>query len=205
VSHRRLGMLGSAFNPPHIGHLVLAQEAAAQLDLERILLIPTGRPPHKEIADDPGRLARLEMTELVAAGNDLLEVDPFEIDSADANDEPSYTVTTLEELHRRRKSDAIFLLMGADMAARFDSWHRPDRILELARLAVAARSGTLRDETEAALERLAPGDRVEVIRMPEIDISSTRIRRRVAEGRPIRYLVTNAVLEFIEAQGLYSR
>jgi nicotinate-nucleotide adenylyltransferase len=183
---------------------VLAQEAAAQLGLRRVLLVPTGRAPHKEIVDDPGELTRLEMAELAAAGNDLLEVDRFEIDGTAGDSVPSYTVTTLEDLRRRRRRDSLFLLMGADVAAGFGSWHRPERIAELAQLAVAARPGTVLDEAEAVLERLGAAERTEVIRMPEIGVSSTRIRRRVAQSRPIRYLVPDPVLEFIEAQGLYS-
>jgi nicotinate-nucleotide adenylyltransferase len=182
---------------------VLAQEAAAQLGLHRVLLVPAGRAPHKEIVDDPGELTRLEMAELAAAGNGLLEVDGFEIDATAAGGPPSYTVTTLEDLRRRRR-DSLFLLMGADVAAGFGSWHQPERIVELAQLAIAARPGTVLDEAEAALERLGAAERTEVIRMPEIGVSSTRIRRRVAQSRPIRYLVPDAVLEFIEAQGLYA-
>jgi nicotinate-nucleotide adenylyltransferase len=184
---------------------VLAQEAAAQLGLRRVLLVPTGRAPHKEIVDDPGELTRLEMAELAAAGNDLLEVERFEIDATAGDGTPSYTVATLEDLQRRRRRDSLFLLMGADVAAGFGSWHRPEGIVELAHLAIAARPGTVLDEAEAALERLGAGERTEVIRMPEIGVSSTRIRRRVAQARPIRYLVPDAVLEFIEAQELYSQ
>jgi len=197
----RLGVLGGAFNPPHIGHLVLAQEAAAQLDLERVQLVPTGRAPHKEIADDPGIAARLELTRVVAAENDLLDVNEFEIERARADGEPSYTVATLEEL--TGGGDDLVLLMGADVAAGLDEWRRPERVLELARLGIASRPGTAIDEAEATLERLGAADAADVVRMPELGVSSTRIRRRVAQGRPVRYLVTDGVLEMIEAQGLY--
>ena len=196
-----LGVLGGAFNPPHIGHLVLAQEAAAQLGLEKVHLVPTGRAPHKEIADDPGRSTRLELTRVAATGNSLLEVDPVEIDAAEADGEPSYTATTLEELIRR--DDDLVLLMGADVASHLDDWHRPDRVLELARIGIAGRPGTAIDDAEATLERLGAHDRAEIVRMPELGVSSTRIRRRVAQGRPVRYLVTDGVLELIEAEGLY--
>ena len=183
---------------------MLAQEAAAQLGLRRVVLVPTGRAPHKEIVDDPGALVRLEMTELAAAGDGVLDVERFEIDSAAGDGAPSYTLATLEELRRRARRDSLFLLMGADVAAGFGAWHQPERIVELAKLAIAARPGTALDEAEAALERMDAADRTEVIRMPEIGVSSTRIRRRVSRSRPIRYLVPDAVLEFIEAQGLYS-
>ena len=93
--------------------------------------------------------------------------------------------------------------MGADVAAHLDEWREPGRVVELARLAIAARPGTALDEAEATLERLGAADRAETIRMPEIGVSSTRIRRRVAAGRPIRYLVPDGVVELIEAEGLY--
>jgi nicotinate-nucleotide adenylyltransferase len=196
----RVGVLGGAFNPPHIGHLVLAQEAAAQLGLERVHLMTTGRAPHKEIADDPGRLTRHEMTEIAAAGNHLLVADSDEVDAAEAGEDPSYTVETLRRLKKREKAELV-LLMGADVAAQLEAWHGPAQIVEIARIGVAARPGAMLDEAEAALDRL--GAEVEEIRMPEIGVSSTRIRRRVGQGRPIRYLVPDGVMEFIEAQGLY--
>jgi nicotinate-nucleotide adenylyltransferase len=196
-----LGVLGGAFNPPHIGHLVLAQEAAAQLGLKRVLMVPTGRAPHKEIADDPGATTRLELTRAAAAANELLEVEPFEVDAADGGGDPSYTVRTLEEVSSR--DDDLVLLMGADAAAHLDEWHEPGRVVELARVGVAGRPGTAIEDAEAMVERVGGADRMELVRMPELGVSSTHIRRRVAEGRPVRYLVTDGVLELIEAEGLY--
>jgi nicotinate-nucleotide adenylyltransferase len=181
---------------------VFAQEAAVQLELERVDLVPTGRAPHKQIADDPGMTTRLEMTELAARGNELLRVDRIEVDAAEGSEDPSYTLATLEAM-RGLRDDELVLLMGADVAAHLEEWHEPGRILELARLGIAARPGAALDEAEAALDRLGAGDRAEVVRMPELDVSSTRIRRRVAQGRPVRYLVPDAVLELIEAMGLY--
>jgi nicotinate-nucleotide adenylyltransferase len=192
-------VLGGAFNPPHIGHLVLAQEAAFQLDLDRVLLIPTGEAPHKRIEPEPGARLRLEMARLAAAGDELLEVSDLEVLGAG----PSYTFRTLEQLSERRPGDQIFFLMGADVAAHLESWKRPERVLELARLGIAGRPGTALDEAEAALERLGAAERAETIRMPEIGVSSTRVRRRIAQRQPVRYLVPDAVIELIESKGLY--
>ena len=196
-----IGVLGGAFNPPHIGHLVLAQEAAAQLDLERVHLVPTGRAPHKQIAEDPGMSTRLEMVTIAAAENHLFEVDRVEIEAAARSDRPSYTLDTLEALGRHQQG--LVLLMGADVAARLEEWHEPGRVLELARVGIAARAGTDLDDAEAALERLGAKRRAEVVRMPLLEVSSTQIRRRVAQGRPVRYLMPDGVLELIEAAGLY--
>ena len=192
-------MLGGAFNPPHIGHLVLAHEAAFQLDLDRVVLMPTGEAPHKAIEPEPGPEVRLEMTRRAAAGDELLEVSDLEVSEPG----PSYTFRTLERLSEQRPGEQIYFLMGADVAAHLESWKRPELVLELARLGIAGRPGTTLDEAEAALERLGAEDRAEWIRMPEIAVSSTRIRRRIAQGRPVRYLVPDPVIELIESAGLY--
>ena len=140
------------------------------------------------------------MVRLAAAGDDLLEASDIEV----ARDGPSYTARTLELLHEERPGDELTFLMGADVAASLEAWREPQRVLELARIGVAARPGTVLDEAEAAVERLGGSDRMELIRMPEIGVSSTRIRRRVAQGRPIRYLVPDGVAELIAEHGLYA-
>ena len=178
---------------------MLAQEAAAQLDLERVLLVPVGEAPHRRIEPEPGRDVRLEMARTAAAGDELLEASDVET----SRDGESYTYRTLEILGEALGAE-LWFLMGADVAAHLDEWRKPERVIELARVGVAARPGTAMDEAEAALERLGAADRAETIRMPEIGVSSTRIRRRVAAGRPIRYLVPDGVVELIEAEGLYS-
>ena len=176
---------------------MLAQEAAAQVGLDRVLLVPAGEAPHKRIEPEPGKRVRLEMTRLAADGNDLLEASDIEVE----REGPSYTYRTLELLGQEG-DDELWFLMGADVASSIESWREPQRVLELAGLGVAARAGTVLDEVEAALERLGEGHH-EVIRMPEIGVSSTRVRRRVAQGRPIRYLVPGAVVDYIAEQGLY--
>jgi nicotinate-nucleotide adenylyltransferase len=177
---------------------VLAQEAASQLGLDRVLLVPAGEAPHRQIEPEPGRGVRLEMTRAAAAANGLLEASDVEV----SREGPSYTARTLELLSES-EGDELWFLMGADVAASLEAWHEPKRVLELAQLGIAARAGTQLDEAEAALERLGAAERAEVVRMPEIGVSSTRIRRRVAQGRPIRYLVPDGVLELIEAERLY--
>jgi nicotinate-nucleotide adenylyltransferase len=194
-------VLGSAFNPPHLGHMVLAQEAAAQLGLSRVLLVPTGRAPHKEISDDPGALVRLEMASAAASGN-LTEVARFEVEEAERSAEPSYAFRTLEALASERDEELVWI-MGADAAAGLEGWRYPERIFEVARVAVAERQGVEREAVEDVLERLGGTQRASFVEMPEIGISSSMIRERVAAGRPIRYLVPDAVAEVIERLGLY--
>ncbi len=177
---------------------MLAQEAASQLGLERVLLIPAREAPHRRIEPEPGPEVRLQMVELAARDDRLLEASPVEV----GREGPSYTFRTLELLHEARPGDELTFLMGADVAASLESWRQPERVLELAGVAVAARPGVELDEAEAALERL--GAEAGMVRMPELGISSTRVRRRIASGRPIRYLVPDPIIELIEARGLYA-
>ena len=195
-------MLGSAFNPPHVGHMVLAQEAAAQLGLSTVLLVPTGRAPHKRIADDPGLAVRLEMAAAAADGGPI-ELERYEADEAQRSEEPSYAFRTLEELASRGNEDLVWI-MGADAAAGLGEWRRPERIFELARIAIAERRGVRRRDVDAVLERLGAAERAAFVEMPEIGVSSSMVRERVAAGRPIRYLVPDAVAELIVERNLYA-
>jgi nicotinate-nucleotide adenylyltransferase len=178
---------------------VLGQEAAFQLGLEEVLLVPCGEAPHKRIDPEPGRELRLEMTRLAADTDPALEASDVET----TREGPSFSFRTLELLSEARPGDEFVLLMGADVAAGLESWREPRRVLELARLGIAGRSGTVVDEAGAALERLGAVERAEAVRMPEIDVSSTGIRRRVAAGAPIRHLVPDAVVQLIADRGLY--
>lgn len=194
-----LGVLGGAFNPPHVGHLLLAQEASWQLGLERVLLMTTGRAPHKEIEQDPGAEKRLELTRLAAEAGEGTEASALEVE----REGPSYSYRTLELLREREPDRELFLLLGADMAATLESWERPERVLELARPAVVPRAGAEIGEVEAALDRLGAAGRAEIIEMPVCGVSSTSIRERVAAGRPLRHLVPDPVARVIAAEGLY--
>lgn len=177
---------------------MLAQEAASQLGLDEVLLVPAGEAPHKRIDPEPGRDVRFEMTELAAAGDEVAAASDLEVRRAG----PSYTYETLQLLAEARPDDERWFLMGADIASSLEQWREPERVVGLAGLGIAARAGTVLDDVEAALERLG-GARWEVIGMPEIGVSSTWVRRRVAQGRPIRHLVPDAVVDYIRERGLY--
>jgi nicotinate-nucleotide adenylyltransferase len=195
----RVGVLGGTFNPPHIGHLICAQEAWLQLELDQVLLIPAARPPHKQVEEEPGAEHRLELCRRAVQGDPQLEVSPVEMDRPGL----SYTVDTLELLHSRAPDNELFLIVGGDVAAGLPGWHEPERVLSLARLAVAKRPGTPRDAVDDALASLNGGGRADFFRMPRVGISSTLVRRRVRCGEPIRYLVPDAVAEYIEEHRLY--
>lgn len=204
-----VGILGGTFNPPHIGHLVCAQGARAQLGLDRVLLMPVHQPPHKDAPDDAGVDERVAMCRLAAGGETetWLGVSTLEAERGGA----SYTVDTLRALTAQAPQDELTFIVGGDMAYSFASWREPEAILELATLAVAEREGVGRGDIAARLEpfnqRVARAPdvppRVCFFDMPRLDISSSDIRRRVAAGGPIRHLVPDAVADHIAAYGLY--
>ncbi len=159
----------------------------------------TGEPPHKEIENDPGADVRLEMAWLAAAGDEGVEASDLEV----KRDEVSYSFRTLELLAEEEPDRELYLLLGADMAAGLAGWKEPARVVELARLGVVPRPGVELGEVRSALERLGAADRVEIIDMPLCGASSTTVRQRVREGRPLRHLVPDRVMELIEERGLY--
>ena len=194
-----IGILGGTFNPPHMGHLVMAQEAFDQLDLERVVFLPVAVPPHKEAREDPGPPARVALCRLAVADDERFGVSTLEVDRGGA----SFTVDTLRELHELEPEHDLTFIVGGDMAHSLPAWREPEAVLALARLAVAEREGVRREDVARRLEPLHDGDRVTFFDMPRIDVSSSAIRRRVAEGRPIRYLVPDAVADAIAQHNLY--
>lgn len=186
----RLGVFGGTFDPPHIGHLVAAQDARTALELDRVVLVPAAVPPHKlDRPITPGHL-RLELLRAAVAGDAGFEVDDMEL----RRDGPSWTVDTLRALREGRPDAELFLLVGMDQFAEFDTWRDPDQIRRLARIAVLDRGG-------AAAPAGADWTAVHVTR---IDLTSTEVRRRVAAGRPIRFLVPDPVESLIVRHGLYA-
>jgi nicotinate-nucleotide adenylyltransferase len=196
----RIGVLGGTFNPPHLGHLVCAQEAYLQLGLARVMLIPARIPPHKPVDEEPGVEHRLEMCRLAIAGDERR----FEVSDLEAGREgPSYTVDTLEQLHSRMSDSELFLIVGGDIAVGLPCWHEPEKVLSLATVAVAERPGTGRSAVEQALGRLRGGERARFFDMPEIGVSSTILRDRVRTRVPTRYLMPDAVRSYIDRHQLY--
>jgi nicotinate-nucleotide adenylyltransferase len=193
----RVGILGGAFNPPHIGHLVCAQEALMQLELETIVFVPVGLPPHREIGQDPGAEVRLELCERATSDDERFRLSRTEVD----REGPSYTVDTLREMSS--SEDELFLILGGDQAAALASWHEPEEVLRLARVAAVPRTGWSRERIDVKIASLRGAERVLHFDMPRIDVSSTLVRRRAAQGMPIRYLVPGRVADYIEAKSLY--
>jgi nicotinate-nucleotide adenylyltransferase len=200
VSKPRLGLFGGTFDPIHLGHLIVAEEMRHALALDRVLFVPAGQPPHKRGQAISPAADRVAMTRLAIAGNPAFELCLIDVERAG----PSFTADLLEEVARRRPGADLYFIMGEDSLADLPTWHAPARILRAARLAVATRPGVTADL--AGLERLLPGlsARVALVPAPEIGIAGRDLRRRVAEGRPIRYQVPAAVEDYIRAHGLYA-
>ena len=197
---RAVGVLGGAFNPPHIGHMLLAQEAIDSLGLDELLLVPTGEAPHKAIASDPGAGLRLRMAAAAAAGCERLAASDLEV----RREGPSFSYRTLELLADELRGSQLTFVLGADAAAGLASWRRPERVLELARIAVATRPGWERSRVDAELARLGARETAQRLDMPPIGVSSSLVRERVAAGRSIRWLVPDAVAGIIREQRLYA-
>lgn len=198
-----IGILGGTFNPPHIGHLLCAQEARDRLRLDRVVLMPVLRPPHKEVPEDPGADERVALCRAAVAGDERFDVSTAEIDRA--GDGPSFTVDTLRQWRADRPGDALTFIVGGDMALSLPTWREPETILQLARLGVAERGSAVRADIAERLAPLGGAERISFFDLPRVDVSSTDVRRRVAEGRPIRWLVPDAVADRIAARGLYTR
>jgi len=192
----RIGLFGGVFNPPHVGHLICAQAAHSELDLDVVVWVPVGRAPHREIPQDPGAEVRFQMCDYATAADERFGLSRIEID----RDGPSYTADTLRELSARSPDDELVLILGGDQAAALPAWHEPEEVMRLAAIGVAERAGADRDRVEAAIGGQAD---LRFFGMPRIDVSSTMVRERAASGQPIRYLVPDKVANFIGAQSLY--
>jgi nicotinate-nucleotide adenylyltransferase len=159
----------------------------------------TRQAPHKEIKDDPGAEVRLEMAMLAAHGEDGVEASGLEV----GREEISYSYRTLELLAEEEPESELYFLLGADMAAGLASWKEPARVVELAKLGVVPRPGVGLGAVESALERLGASDRAQIIDMPLCGASSTTVRQRAREGKPLRHLVPDPVVRLIGERGLY--
>jgi nicotinate-nucleotide adenylyltransferase len=194
----RVGLLGGTFNPPHIGHLVVATQALAALELDRVLFVPVFEPPHKSIEADPGVEHRVAMCRLAVSADERLDVSLVDAEVPG----PSFTVDTLSRLHDRCPGDQLTFIVGGDMALSLPNWREPAAVLSLASLGVAEREGVARTDIVERLAGLGT-ENVRFFDMPRVDVSSSLVRRLVAAGRPIRYLVPDPVADYIAAEGLY--
>jgi nicotinate-nucleotide adenylyltransferase len=197
MTQRRIGLMGGTFDPIHHGHLVAAEEARWQFDLDTVLFVPTGQPWQKPVGVSPAE-DRYRMTVIATASNPAFEVSRVEIDHPG----PTYTVDTLRRLRAELGEDArLFFITGADAVLHILTWKDREEVLALAEFIAATRPGydleRLTERLPLARERLHP------MEIPMLAISSTEIRARVARGAPIQYLVPDGVVEYVAERGLY--
>ena len=192
-------MFGGTFDPPHVGHLALAEWARERLALDRVVFVPAGRPPHKRGPRLSSPQHRLAMTRLAVRRNPAFEVSTVELETSG----PSYTVDTLQRLREGEERAWWFLLLGSDSLEELHTWHEPQSILDLATLAVARRPSAATDG--AGPPRLSGGLHGRVIELgnPLFEVSSTLVRRRARAGHTIRYLVPDSVAAYIVEHRLY--
>ncbi len=190
----KIGIYGGTFNPPHLGHLVVAERVRTELELDSIIFIPTFISPHKQEGESGVPLDRLRMTKLAIVDNERFESSDFEINGKSI----SYTVKTLEYLQRTRPNDTFYLLIGMDNYLTFHLWKEPKKILEIVTLVVMNRPGYPKQVNEV----LGTLNTV-FVDVPNIDVSSSDIRGRVELGKSIRYLVPASVESYILDKGLF--
>lgn len=203
---RRVGILGGTFDPIHYGHLVIAEQVREALELDRVLFVPAGTPPHKQDEEVAAATDRAAMVELAIAGNPAFTVCRIELE----RDGPSYTVDTVEELvdeaARREEARDFFFILSSEALAGLDAWHEPVRLMSLCRLVVVPRPGAPLPDTawlESHLPAGAGADRVVCVQTVPLAHSASDVRYRAAAARSIRYLVPPAVEAYIREHRLY--
>jgi nicotinate-nucleotide adenylyltransferase len=183
-----VGILGGAFDPPHLGHLALARRAIAHFDLDRLLVRVVAAPGHRKVVASPEERLNLTLLAFAEVPGAEISLDPF--------------ARTADSLVALGLDDAVFVI-GADQLVAFPSWHDPDRVLELARLGVATRPGVARPELAAVIARLSRPERVELFELEPLPISSSEVRERARSGDSLTGLVPVLVAQEIERLGLY--
>lgn len=198
---RRLGIFGGTFDPIHLGHLVAAQEVLEALELDRVLFVPSARPPHKDPAGLTPADLRLRMVRAAIRGDERFEALDLEL----RREGPSYTAETVKALGDGEPDARLHLIVGVDQWAAFGSWKDPGAIVRLARPVVVAREGDRAAAIEPRMPGGEPAPESTEVPVTRLDISSTRLRERIREGGSIRYLVPDEVRRIIEADELYVR
>jgi nicotinate-nucleotide adenylyltransferase len=195
---RRVGVMGGSFNPIHNGHLVTADEARHAFSLDEVIFVPAGHPWQKEVTDVAPAEDRYLMCVIATSSDPAFRVSRIEIDRPG----PTYTVDTLHALKEERPGSELYFITGADAILQILTWKDPEVVLREAQFIAATRPGYDLDRLEKELPE-GFEDRVSIMEIPALAISSTDVRLRAREGRPIRYLVPVGVAAYIEKAGLY--
>jgi nicotinate-nucleotide adenylyltransferase len=186
---KKVGLLGGTFNPPHIGHLIMANEVKHALQLDEVRLMPTSIPPHKADPSDATPEQRLQMVELAVSEISGLTASSFEVDRGGV----SYTFDTMMALTEQEPTAKFFFIIGGDMIDMLHRWYKIDELMKIVTFVGVGRPGTI-GETQYPITKL---------QIPEIDLSSTFIRNRLKTGGTIQFLVPGSIEDFIRQEGLY--
>ena len=197
----RLGLYGGTFDPVHFGHLLLAEQCREQFSLDEIWFLPSGNPPHKDQRGITSGQSRVEMLQFAVAGHSQFKVNRMEL----AREGTTFTVDTLSPLAAETAQRELFFLIGADSLDDLPTWRNPQRVTELATIVAVNRGDGPAPTLDAVQSELgqAAASRIQLATMPGIDLSSSDIRRRVQEGKSIRYMTPRAVEVYIHEHGLY--
>ena len=200
---RRVGIMGGTFDPIHIGHLILGESAKEQFSLEKVLFMPSGNPPHKRNRCGASNEQRVEMVRLAIASNP-----GFELSLEEMHEQGYvYTKETLRRLRQHHPDTEYYFIMGADSLLTFDSWNGPQEICDQCILTVAVRDSMDMETLDDAILRTKEKYRADIRKLesPNLDIASHSIRSWLAEGKSIRYYVSDPVLDYILEKGIYGR
>ena len=198
---QRLGIFGGTFNPPHKGHIYIVKEALIGAKLDKVIFMPCLQPPHKSVAGDVSAEHRYEMTKLAIQNEPRFEISDLEIKSGG----PSYTAKTLEILKKEYPTSRLCFVLGGDSLRDLEKWYHPERIFSLAEI-VALRRGGIEDRTfeeSAEAYRSKYDAEITVVDISPVKVSSSEIRKLLSEGRDVRHIMDEAVLEYIQKQGIY--
>ncbi len=198
----RIGILGGTFDPPHIGHLIMAEQAYEQFELDKVWIMPTGNPgKYKGRSDITDKLVRSEMVKLSIEGNEHLEFSDIELRRIGI----IYTYDTLKELEETYPDDKFFFIIGGDSLNNIMSWYKPEEIFKLCTIVVSCREDVDKDKIQNIINTLKAEHNadVRILDTPNLDISSSDIRKKVAEGRSFRYYITDSTYDYIISKGIY--
>lgn len=197
---QRIGIMGGTFNPVHVGHLIAAQEVLNEMNIDKIIFIPTGNPPHKNKNEVISPLDRYEMVKLAVKGNDGFKVSDIEIRRSGK----TYSYDTLKELHNIYYETQFYFIIGFDTLKEIDTWKNVNDVCSMTDFIVVNRGNNLNEIKDEILNKEKKYScKFILVKIPDIEISSTDIRDRIKNNKSIKYLVTDEVEKYIKQKGLY--
>ena len=198
----RIGIMGGTFNPIHYGHLIIAENAYEQFELDQVIFMPTGHTPHKDYGGEEMTAHRCEMVRLAIEGNDHFSLSTYEVDRREVN----YTYLTLAAIHEQYPEAELFFIMGADSLFDFDKWRCPDLICKEAIILAAVRASMTESRVDEQISYLSDLYKGEIHRLesPNFSVSSRSIRERIGKSETVRYMIPDSVRAYIEEHSLYA-